>query len=154
MIMTKSEKCGTGKWGAHVSYLLEPGQAERRVSNWIPMKYLLPWASALHFDVLTCFPCKYLCVLSYSLFVPSLVLLFALTARPTMFDPYVWKPRVEVSAKCSVQEAGLVLSLIANTSLSLSCTITTGTFACSTLHHRIMEASPGRGEGLGMARSH
>ena len=65
------------------------------------MKYLLPWANALHFDVLTCFPCKYLCVLSYSLFVPSLVLLFALTrekrivllltstARPTMFDPYV-----------------------------------------------------------------
>ena len=29
------------KWGAHVSYLLEPGQAGRRVSNWIPMKYLL-----------------------------------------------------------------------------------------------------------------
>ena len=39
------------------------------------MKYLLPWVSALHFDVLTCFQFKYL----YSLFVPSLVLLFALT---------------------------------------------------------------------------
>ena len=69
MIMTKSEKCGTGKWGAHVSYLLEPGQAGRRVSNWIPMKYLLPWASALHFDVLTCFQFKYLCFLSCIVFL-------------------------------------------------------------------------------------
>ena len=66
------------------------------------MKYLLPWASALHFDVLTCLPFKYVCFLSYFGFCAQpLVLLFALTrekrivllltstARPTMFDPYV-----------------------------------------------------------------